>query len=334
MGVGVTVVCVWLALRDAPFAEVGRVIARANWWLLLGLSIPAYLLMVYERALRWGYLVAPIRPLGKGPLFRGVSVGFLANNVFPLRMGEVVRAWYLARETGVSTASLFVTVVLERVIDTTMVVLMAFFALTLWGASGDRAIARGALLLLPVAVMPLAVLVGLRLRPERAIAVARFLLRPFPERVPAWVERVLRRFSEGLGALRGGWHLFWIAVHTLSIWLVLSPIPLLAGFWALKVDLGTFLETLGASWLTLVAVGVAVALPSAPGFFGPYHVACKLALERFGVAPETAVALGTLFHAVMWGTLTALGLIVLRVRRTSLAELGAATGPPDRPAPR
>ena len=66
---------------------------------------------------------------------------------------------------------------------------------------------------------------------------------------------------------------------------------------------------------------MAVALPSAPGFFGVFHYACRLALVRFGVAPEAAVAAGTLIHGVMWTTFTGLGLAVLRLRHTPLAEL-------------
>ena len=61
---------------------------------------------------------------------------------------------------------------------------------------------------------------------------------------------------------------------------------------ALGIDLGSPLQMLAAAWTTQAAVGVAVALPSAPGFFGLYHFACKVALLRFGVAPETAVAAG------------------------------------------
>ena len=78
------------------------------------------------------------------------------------------------------------------------------------------------------------------------------------------------------------------------------------------------------SWMTLAAVGIAVALPSAPGFFGLYHSACRLVLERFGLAPELAVAVGTLLHAVFWVTLTGLGFAVLRIRRTPLEELDRA----------
>jgi uncharacterized membrane protein YbhN (UPF0104 family) len=80
-----------------------------------------------------------------------------------------------------------------------------------------------------------------------------------------------------------------------------------------------------ASYVTLVAVGVAVALPSAPGFFGPYHYAARLALTRFGLDESTALAVGTLAHATFWVIITGAGLVVLRFRRTTLdATLEAA----------
>jgi hypothetical protein len=149
------------------------------------------------------------------------------------------------------------------------------------------------------------------------------VLRPLP-RLAALAERLLRRFHEGLGALSGGRHLFWIGFHSAVIWGVVSPLTILIGFLALGIDLGSPLEMAEATWVTQAAVGVAVALPSAPGFFGLFHLACKIALLRFGVAPETAVAAGTLIHAMMWITLTSVGLLVLRARRTSLGELDDA----------
>ncbi len=144
---------------------------------------------------------------------------------------------------------------------------------------------------------------------------------------------MLGRFHEGLGALRGGPHLFWIAFHSAVIWLVVSPATILVGFLALGIDLGSVPEMIEATWVTQAAVGVAVALPSAPGFFGLFHLAWKIALLRFGGTPETAVAAGTLIHAMMWVSLTRLGLRVLRSRRTSLGEVDemavAAGGSPQ-----
>ncbi len=334
LGLAITVFFVWLSLRDVPFGEVRAAIAGARWGVLLGLSIPAYLVIIWFRALRWRHLTDPIQPIATGALARAVSVGFMANNVFPLRMGEVVRAWYLGRETGVSVAAIFGTVILERVVDITTVIVMALIVMAVWGVGGDGTLARAPFVLMPIAALPIAFLALLRAAPQRAIALTHVLLRPFPARIAELAERLLQRFSEGLGALRGGRHLLWIAVHSLVIWLVASPITILAGFLALGIDLGTPLRTLGAAWITQVAIGLAVALPSAPGFFGIFHYACRLALVRFGVAPQTAVAAGTLIHAVMWLTLTALGLAVLRSRRTSLGEVDRAVGGSSDPHPR
>ena len=332
-GIAVTAFFVWLVLRDVSFAEVGRARARANWLLLFGLSVPAYLAAIVLRAVRWRHLTDPIQPIGPAALSRAVAVGFMANNVFPLRMGEVMRAWYLSRETGASAAALFGTVVLERVVDTVMVICLALVSLSLLGRSTGNVMAQGALALLPAALLPLVVLIALRRAPERVIAWTRTLLRPFPERVSVFADQQLRRFAEGLGALSGGSHLFWIGIHSLVLWGVLAPLPFVAGFLALDIDFATAGEMAVAALVTLAAIGVAVALPSAPGFFGTYHQACKLALSQFGIDRDTAVDLGTLFHVVFWLTTTGAGLAVLRLRRTSLQEMEQAAGPPEASEP-
>jgi uncharacterized protein (TIRG00374 family) len=325
-GVVVTATSLWYVLRDVPFAEVARAIAHARWGVLTALSVPSYLLVQYLRALRWRYLTDPIRPLPTGPLFRAVSVGFMANNIFPLRMGEVVRAWYLARETGVSAAAVFGTVILERVIDTLMVVVLAMGVVLAGRAGNDGFLETYAILLIPLAVLPFAGLGLLRFAPGVFLGAAGFCLRPFPERIADVALGWLRRFQEGLGALRGGIHLVWILVYSLAIWLVASTIPMIAGFIALGIEFPTLWEEVAAAWAMLAAIGVAVAVPSTPGFIGPFHLAAKVALQRFGVAPETAVACGTVIHAMMWLTITGLGLLVLRLRATSLEEVDQVAG--------
>ena len=321
-----TALFLWLSLRGVPFRDVGRAIAGARWGVLLGLSVPSYFLLIWVRAVRWRYLTDPIRPLGDAALSRATAVGFLANNVFPLRMGEFVRSWYLARETGVSAAAVFGTVILERVIDTVCVIAMVCLVLPLRARGDDAGLARGAVLLAPFAVLPFLFLWALRVRPVEVERVVLVLLRPFSARAAAFVERVIHRFAEGLGALRGGRHLFWIGFHSVVIWLVISIVPIVAAFLALDIELPSRWQSLVAAWTTQAAIGVAVALPSAPGFFGIFHYACRLALVRSGVSPETAVAAGTLIHSVMWLTLSALGFAVLRSRRTSLAEVDRAAG--------
>jgi uncharacterized protein (TIRG00374 family) len=324
VGIAITVVFVWLVIRDVDFALVVAAIRDANWALLVGISLPSYLAVVHLRAMRWRHLTDPIQPIGIGSLFRATAVGFMANNIFPLRLGEVIRPWYLGREVGAPSAALFGTVILERVIDTICVIALAAVAIALRGAGEGGVLAQVAIGLIPVALAPLIGLVVLRMAPHLIIGLAGWLLKPFPARFRDYVIDVLGRFGDGLGALKGGAHLFWIAFHSITVWCVASTLPMLAGFWALGIDVGSPLETLVAAWVTLAAVGMAVAIPSAPGFFGTYHAACRLALEPFGVPPEEAVALGTLLHGTFWVTLTLLGLAVLRARRTSFEELEQA----------
>ena len=159
-------------IRDVDFALVVAAIRKANWLLLVGLSVPSYLAVVQLRAMRWRHLTDPIQPIGVRPLFRATAIGFMVNNVFPLRVGEVVRPWYLSREVGAPSAALFGTVVLERVIDTIMVIGLATIAIALRGAGEGGVLGQVAIALIPVAIAPLLGLIALRVAPDPIIGIA------------------------------------------------------------------------------------------------------------------------------------------------------------------
>jgi uncharacterized protein (TIRG00374 family) len=324
IGLAVALLAAAFALRDVDLGAVAAEFARARWGLLIGLSVPAYAAVVALRALRWRHLTDAIAPVPRAVMFRAVAVGFMANNLFPLRIGELVRVWFLAREARIPAAAVLGTVVLERALDGLCLIAIVLAVNPLLGSEAGvwgQALAW----LAPVLLVPVIALAALRAAPERMLGLAAWMLRPVPARLGQAALRALRGFADGLGALRGGAHWFWVALHSLLIWLVASTLPFLAAFWALGLDLGGFARTLAAGWVMLAAIGVAVALPAAPGFFGLYHSACRLALERFGVPAETAVAIGTLCHAVFWVSLTGLGLLALRGR---LAELRSAVPEP------
>ncbi len=334
--IAITVLCLWYAVRGIPMLDVWTAIQGTNLLILLGLSVPAYLAAVVFRGLRWRHLTNPVAPLGWGLLSRGVSIGFMVNNLVPLRIGEVVRAWYVARESGVSASALFGTVVLERVIDVVAVVLLALGALAYVGAGAGESsfLSRGAILLLPVGLVPLAGLILLRVAPEQVISAVLRLARPLPPSARTWLDLALRNFTRGLGALSGGSHLFWIAFHSAMIWIVLSMIPMLAGLLAFDIDLGSPVQMVVVSYIVLGAVGVAVAIPSAPGFFGTYQLAFKTVLEQFGVDSATALALGLVVWFVFWLTLSTLGLVVMRAGGTSLTDLRSSGGAESVPVER
>jgi len=325
VGLAITLFCVWIAVRGIPMQDVARAIGAANFWPLVLGSAPFYVASIWYRALRWRHLTNPIAPMSRGVLFRSTALGFMANNLLPLRIGEFVRSWTLARETRTPLSAVVGTVVLERVIDVVTVLLLAFASLTYVGKSSavGGVLERGSNLLLPAALAPLAALIVMRAAPDFTIRVVHLVLTPFPERIRESAERLLRSFMDGLGALKGGSHIFWIGFHSVMIWLVTSTGPMLVAIWAFDLDLGSWVDTLFASWILLAAVGVAVAIPSAPGFIGPYQLAFTTVLVRFGVDKPTALAMGVLAWIAFWSTLTLQGLLVLRATRTSLSELAS-----------
>ncbi|MEE2672346.1 MAG: lysylphosphatidylglycerol synthase transmembrane domain-containing protein [Myxococcota bacterium] len=323
LGIAITLFAFGVAIRGIPVADVIESMRGANLSVLLGLSLPAYAASVVFRGLRWRHLTNPIAPVSRTLLCRGVAIGFMVNNLVPLRIGEVVRAWYVSRESGVSGSAVFGTVVLERVLDVVAVVVIALGALSFAGAGSAEStfLSRGAILLLPAGLVPLIGLVLLRVAPAFVLRVVLWLAKPLPSRVSSLIERILRNFTDGLGALSGGSHLFWIAFHSVMIWIILSVIPMLAGLLAFGIDVGSPGEMLMVSYIALGAVGVAVAIPSAPGFFGTYQLAFKTVLEQFGVESATALALGLVVWFVFWAALTVAGLAVMRSGGTRLRDL-------------
>jgi uncharacterized protein (TIRG00374 family) len=319
----VTAVALWFSLRDLDFGEVWGSIRKASLLPLLGLSVPAHLLNIWLRGLRWRHLAERVAEIPRSTFVRGQAVGFMANNVFPLRIGEVLRAWYVARESGVSGAAILGTVIVERVIDAIVVLGLAALVLGFGGAKAAGLETRTVLFpLLAIALAPLGFVVFLRLFPKQMIQLGeKVWSRILPEAASEKLSSALAQLAEGLRGLRGGAPLAWVGFYSLLMWLVIAVIPFAATLWALHADLGSAGRMILASYAILMWVGAAVAIPSAPGFFGPYHAACWVALAPFGVPKEMAIALGTLAHGVFWLTTTAAGLVVMRTRRTPLPDL-------------
>ena len=68
---------------------------RETLWGFLALSVALNFLSLWARARRWSYLFAP--GARAGHLFRALMVGYMGNNLLPLRAGEIVRIYVASR---------------------------------------------------------------------------------------------------------------------------------------------------------------------------------------------------------------------------------------------
>ncbi len=286
VGIAISLVALILAVRQVDLPQVGRVLAAASLpWVLVVAGCIA--LDVVCRTVRWRGLLAPIRVVALPATLAYLLIGYLANNVLPARLGELVRSHYLGDREGISRTTTLGTIVVERVVDTAVLV----------------AIASGAILLLHVrGVVANAVLLGFGLTGLLLVALAVALVAhrlPGAERILLAVERwptVVRlagRFRGGL-AVAGRPRTVLPAIA----WSLVAWGATVIGFAAAGQAVGVQL-TWGQAALLAAGVSLATAIPAGPGYLGTFELAGVQIAAVFGVSADPAFALAVLVHAVI-----------------------------------
>ena len=111
----------YLAFRNVKFDELGAALGRLNThWLLVAICV-SLLIMVF-RAWRWQLELRPLEQVPFGRLWVIVSVAYMAINLLPVRLGEVVRPWLLSRQSKVSFPNVVGNVVFEKTMDSVCIV--------------------------------------------------------------------------------------------------------------------------------------------------------------------------------------------------------------------
>src|ERR671916_2407983 len=214
-------------------------------------------------------------------------IGYLANNVLPARLGELVRCHYLGDREGVSRTTALGTVVVERVVDIAVVVAIAAVAILVLSVRG---VVAGAVLIGAALAALLVVALGVGIAAHRI---------PGAERVAATAER-WPRAGELATKLREG-----LSVagrpRTLAGALALSVLAwgaTLLAFAAAGQAIGVEL-TIGQASLLASGVALAAAIPSGPGSLGTYELAAVRLGQAVGVPAEASLAIAILTHGLI-----------------------------------
>ncbi|HTX79034.1 MAG TPA: lysylphosphatidylglycerol synthase transmembrane domain-containing protein, partial [Longilinea sp.] len=129
VGMVISAVCLWWALHTLSLADLWQAILHADyWWILPGIAV--YFIAVWVRAWRWHYLLRPIKKIKTGVMFPITCMGYMGNNIYPARAGEVLRAIVLKRKEGVSISASLATIIVERIFDGIVMLAFVFFNLS------------------------------------------------------------------------------------------------------------------------------------------------------------------------------------------------------------
>lgn len=316
-----------LFLRNTDLAQVWAEVRRARMDLVvlaIGITGMTYLF----RAIRWQYLLAPIGHVSLKNAFTTTIIGFAATALLPARAGEVLRPWLLARKEGLSATSAFATIVLERVLDTVMVLLLfGVFLLTTHPsiARGDEVsfhrLKLGGAVAAAVSLIALGVMFVLAGHPSVMARIEALLHRVLPARVASAATTLAHTFGEGLAIVRQPGRLLMAMILSLPLWLSIA-----AGIWTVSRAFHIELPFTG-SFLIMALLTVGVAVPT-PGAVGGFHYFYRLGTTAFYGAPnDRAVGAAIVLHAVSFLPVAVAGLILLAREGLSLSRVGALLRP-------
>lgn len=306
LGILISAVLLYLALRGLQLDQVWVSLKNARYiWLLPGIAV--YFLGVWVRSWRWHYLLKPLKKIPTRVMFPIVTIGYMGNNIYPARAGEVLRAVILKQRENVPISASLATVIVERIFDG--VVMLAFVFLNLGelaklttssGIVGNiQQIAFwGAIVFIGALVAFLLAAMFPHLTQRIVDTVIQKIL---PERFRDKTSQIASRFLTGLESLRSPQEALMIFFTSVLIWLLET------GKYWFVMHAFDFEVSFFALMLMNGIVNLATTIPSAPGYLGTFDAPGIALLSAYGVPPEMATSYTLVLHAALWFPITALG---------------------------
>lgn len=316
VSIAISAIFLIIAFRGLNPGEVLKTIRSANpLWLILGFFTYFSAMFVITR--RWKFLVDDSARVPMKDLYPLVAIGYMGNNIYPFRAGEVLRLVLLRRGWGVPLARGGITVLVERCFDG-LVMLTFILIPALFVELNTDLLRNVAAVAAPIFIGAMVVFLALAQRPE----VFRKLVHTVTDRLPAGLGDKLAGIADeiinGLSALRRPRDLFGTVIASYASWMIEAMV-----YWMVAQSVG-----LPASYPLLLMVVGAVNLggliPASPGGVGVYEFLASSVLVAAGIVNEQATAYAVLAHIIIWLPPTLMGLILLPRMGLTLSALSHA----------
>jgi uncharacterized protein (TIRG00374 family) len=315
------------------FDTIGGVLSDAN-YAYIAPSLVFYFIAVWFRSARWKFLLRPLIGKPKKSIYSVVVVGYMANNLIPVRIGEIVRSYYLSLRESCSAPAAFGTVAVERATD----VLALLFFLAAAGLLGTVGVERavgdissdipgGAPVLALVALLPF---VGV-------FSVVVIISTTSSKTVLGWLDRMMfmvkrnprsrllgiaERLLEGLTVVSSPTDLLKVFAWSIPVWGSEAVMYyLIALGFDLRPVFDSQIEFIAAILVFTSAANLAGVLPSTAGSWGPFDFFGAAALVALGVGQDVAAAYALTVHVGLWIPPTVLGAVLLVLDGNSLSGL-------------
>jgi uncharacterized protein (TIRG00374 family) len=307
LGLIISAVFLYFFSRTIKWGEFWVALKSANyWWILPGIAV--YFIGVWVRAWRWHYLLKPIKKIPTRTMFPITCIGYMGNNIYPARAGEVLRAVVLKRKEGVPISASLATIIVERIFDG--VVMLAFVFVNLpalaklstsdsgfLGNIQDLAIIGTAVFIGALVIFLLAAMF-----PKITARIGQwFIEHLFPQKIREKTSGIMLKFLEGLASLRSPLNVLMVFFTSVLIWLLET-----VKYWFV-MHAFSFTVSFFALMLLNGIANLVTTIPSAPGYIGTWEAVTKAVLMAFGVQDAEASGYAIVLHVALWLPITLLG---------------------------
>ena len=317
LSVAVSLVFLGFAVRKVDWGEAGAALAAAQYLYVVPMLVVS-VWSLYIRAQRWRVLLRPLGNPAMRTLVAATNIGFMANMVLPLRMGEVIRPVLVSRKEREPLGGVLATIVLERIFDLFMILFL--FGVSAATVSVSAAVRQWGYRMFAVAIAVGAAVAFIRWQEALALRLLGWSLRPLPRRFAEPIDQFFRGFIRALEVLDSPLTFLQVLAWSLYLWLVISSTY---AFGILAFGLHVPLAV--GSVAIMAVIAIAVSAPSAPGFIGAFQLGCTLALAIFGVSQSQAIAYSIVLHLTQFAGTVAAGLYSLTREGVSLRQLEEAS---------
>lgn len=289
---------------------------------LRNVSLPGMLLgaVVYAGAvtlisLRWQFLLTPIRFIPLGRLIQLVCIGYMGNNIYPLRAGEALRIFLLKRDEDVPVFRSTTVLLVERIFDGIVMLTFILIGITVNNVQNE-AVLTVARVATPIFVIGLITFFGFALLPRQALALVERITQLLPSRLRAPINHIAAEALGGLAALQNIGQLLGAIVASYASWAVEALV-----YWIALNAFG-FDQPYTVALLIVGTVNLAGLIPASPGQIGVYEYFVSAVLLAFGIEAGRALSYAIAVHITIWLPVTIIGFLFLVRRGLSYRSIG------------
>jgi uncharacterized protein (TIRG00374 family) len=295
----IAVAALTYAMWDVNFTELGQLLSGGDYRLLA--PILALLVLFYwMKALRWVYILRPLRHFTRAEVTPAMVIGFAGNNILPAHLGELIRTVIFAHRFELPYSSVAITLLVERIFD--LVAILSLYAVGMATiGKPPESLQVGTQLIMLLMVGFFVTIAIILYRPALVLGIGDWLARRLPESLGRNLKGILTNVIQAFSSLKSPRLVIFMLVWSLLKWAMMAGM-----IWLSLIAYGTSV-TVGIPLVLMAVLALAAAVPNAPGYVGAMQAAYVFTLRPFGISEEVAFAASVLFLACQWLPVTLAG---------------------------